>query len=168
MDYLKESERTLSNNFYGDNIDLNYVINLLVTISQNIRELDKIKKSVFYGKDNNLPEPINENFSSLSTGLDCLTDDKQKSVNLFHAIVGIATESGELIDALLNAMATNQKLDLINLCEEHGDLQWYEAILARECEFTFEQSQEKNIAKLKHRYPNKFTEEMLYRDWETI
>jgi NTP pyrophosphatase (non-canonical NTP hydrolase) len=88
-----------------------------------------------------------------------------QKMRILHAVMGLATESGELLDAMKKHIFYGKELDFVNLLEEHGDLFWYAAILADAVGFTFEESMERNIAKLKARYPNKFTEESaLIRD----
>lgn len=92
-----------------------------------------------------------------------LQDDKV--VKVLHALMGMTTEVGEAMDALKKYLIYGKPLDAVNLEEETGDLFWYCAILANALDFTFESSMEKNIAKLKARYPNKFTEfDALNRD----
>ena len=78
---------------------------------------------------------------------------------LLHAGIGLATESGEFLDALKKHIFYGKPLDRTNLKEEIGDLQWYCAIALDELDSSFEEVQETNIAKLKARYPDKFTEE---------
>jgi NTP pyrophosphatase (non-canonical NTP hydrolase) len=77
---------------------------------------------------------------------------------LLHAGIGIATESGEFLDALKKHIFYGKELDKVNLLEELGDLFWYMAIALDELGSTFEKEQARNIAKLKARYPEKFTE----------
>jgi NTP pyrophosphatase (non-canonical NTP hydrolase) len=79
-------------------------------------------------------------------------------VKFLHAAMGICTESGELMDALKKHLIYGKPIDNVNVQEEAGDLFWYVAILADAFNFTFEDTMEKNIAKLKARYPNRFTE----------
>ena len=99
-----------------------------------------------------------------------LVRDRLKSRNtirFLHAAMGICTETGELMDALKKHLIYGKELDKTNIIEEVGDLFWYVAILADAFEFTFEDSMEKNIAKLKARYPNRFTEkDAQFRDLE--
>lgn len=78
---------------------------------------------------------------------------------LLHAGIGLATESGEFLDALKKHIFYGKPLDRTNLKEEIGDLMWYCAIALDELDSTFGEVQETNIAKLKARYPDKFTEE---------
>lgn len=81
-----------------------------------------------------------------------------KTIRLLHGAMGLTTETGELMDALKKHLMYGKDIDFINIQEECGDLFWYVALIADAVGFTFEDTFEKNIAKLKARYPNKFTE----------
>ena len=48
-------------------------------------------------------------------------------------------------------------LDRVNIIEEAGDLLWYLAILFDELGTSFHEVMSSNIAKLRSRYPEKFT-----------
>lgn len=74
---------------------------------------------------------------------------------LLHAAIGSFTESGELIEAVKKQYETGT-IDLVNFGEEIGDLEWYQAIGFDATGVTEESCREKNIAKLKARYPDKF------------
>lgn len=76
---------------------------------------------------------------------------------LLHAGVGLATEGGEFLDALKKHIFYGKALDRTNLKEEIGDILWYCAIALDELDSSFEEVQMTNIAKLKARYPEKFT-----------
>ena len=84
---------------------------------------------------------------------------------MLHAFIGLETEVGEILDALKKHLFYGKALDLINLSEEIGDLFWYEAIatdslakLMFKNPYELENSiKEKNIAKLKARFPDKFS-----------
>ncbi len=78
---------------------------------------------------------------------------------LLHAGIGLATESGEFLDALKKAVFYGKKLDTVNLKEELGDILWYMAIAMDELGTDFETEMEKNIKKLKARYGEKFSRE---------
>lgn len=94
-----------------------------------------------------------------------LKERMYKAARLLHAAMGITTECGELMDVLKKYTIYNKPIDTVNLQEECGDLFWYIALLADEVGFTFEDTFEKNIAKLRARYPNRFTEfDALNRD----
>lgn len=83
-----------------------------------------------------------------------------KTLRLLHGAIGLCTESGEFLDALKKYLFYGKPLDPVNLKEECGDLFWYLAILADEMgEANFTNMLQTNIAKLRARYPEKFTED---------
>ena len=69
-----------------------------------------------------------------------------------------ATEAGELLEALHATAYRGETFDVANAGEEIGDGFWYDALLARACGLTFDGIQRTNIAKLRHRFPDHFTE----------
>lgn len=77
-------------------------------------------------------------------------------IRLLHAGIGMATESGEFLDALKKHLYYGKPLDLTNLREEIGDLLWYMAIALDELDTDFDEVMETNINKLRIRYPDKF------------
>jgi NTP pyrophosphatase (non-canonical NTP hydrolase) len=79
-------------------------------------------------------------------------------LQLLHGTMGVCTESGELMDAVKRFLIYGKPTDVTNIMEEVGDMFWYLALIARCCGFTFEEAKAKNIAKLRARYPEKFTE----------
>lgn len=113
-------------------------------------ELDILKRHIFYGKD--LGKPLGEpvfNGKALTEG----------QVKIMHGIIGLLTEAGELASALLAwYYETDGKLDLVNLGEELGDNQWYVAEVLSGAGIRLSEVMQANIAKLRIRYPNKFTE----------
>lgn len=79
--------------------------------------------------------------------------------DIIHGGLGVATEAGELLDGLKKKHAYGKPLDLVNFREEIGDVLWYLALLCRGAGTTLDQVAERNIAKLRARYPEKFTSE---------
>ena len=79
-------------------------------------------------------------------------------VRLLHGGIGIATESGEILDQLKKHIYYGKPLDKVNLKEEIGDVLWYCALLLRELDSTFEEVAETNINKLRARFGDKFSE----------
>jgi len=75
---------------------------------------------------------------------------------LLHASIGITTESGELADTLKKHIFYGKPLDTVNAIEEVGDLLWYAALACEALGTTLEDAMERNIVKLKARYPEKF------------
>lgn len=78
---------------------------------------------------------------------------------MLHGAIGIVTEAGELLDAMKKSIYYCKALDRTNLIEELGDLEYYMAVLRIELGVSQEEIQERNIAKLRARYPEKFTSE---------
>jgi NTP pyrophosphatase (non-canonical NTP hydrolase) len=82
-----------------------------------------------------------------------------RTLRLLHAVIGIATESGELLTALKAHIFYGKPLDIVNLKEELGDKEWYTALAIDALLSDYEEIMTTNNAKLRKRYPNKFTEE---------
>lgn len=68
-------------------------------------------------------------------------------IDLVHGIVGLATESGEAVEILLN-MLDGKVPDRINAIEESGDCRWYINRILRWAGATDEQCERANIDKL--------------------
>lgn len=93
------------------------------------------------------------NFEAISQRL-----SSPENIRLLHAVIGLETEVGELQDALKKSIFYGKPLDKVNMAEEMGDLFWYIAILSDALGVSFEEVMSKNIAKLKARYGDKFSE----------
>ncbi len=81
-----------------------------------------------------------------------------RTIRLLHAAMGLATEAGEFVDALKKHIFYGKVLDGVNLMEELGDVSWYERIALDAIETGFLSMVLRNVAKLKARFPEKFTE----------
>jgi NTP pyrophosphatase (non-canonical NTP hydrolase) len=82
----------------------------------------------------------------------------EEIIRLNHAQQGLITEVGEFTDALKRYMHYASNLDGTNMVEELGDILWYVALAANALGFDLGDIMEKNIAKLRARYPEKFKE----------
>lgn len=87
------------------------------------------------------------------------TQRAKQIARLLHASMGVCTEAGELQDSLKRQLFYMKELDLTNVAEEVGDILWYCAIALDAVGSSFEEAFERNIAKLRARYPDKFTED---------
>lgn len=144
--YIEDAHRTLSPQYYPQHVDDATFFELLRNIVIRSNKLDKMKKSLFYGKANTdhvANYPVTDGSGTVP-------------VNVIHGIIGTITEASELGEALIKSMDGGQPIDLVNVAEELGDIFWYAALIAKEAGLTFEEIQAKNIAKLKARYPEKF------------
>ena len=155
MDYLAESKLTMSNTFHTDKVSQKQLVFLLYTAIHALEDLDKAKKAMFYGRDFNIRH---DDRCNQDIQVHRLHDDPQHGIDLLHGIIGVATEAGELLEALVESLANLKPLDHVNLGEEVGDLQWYEAAILRVIGSDFFEVQCTNIKKLRARFPNNFTE----------
>lgn len=79
---------------------------------------------------------------------------------LLHGVIGVCTEAGKLQDGLKRELFYGKELDAVNVLEECcGDLLWYIALTLDSCAYSMEEAMEKNIAKLRKRYPEKYSDE---------
>lgn len=74
-----------------------------------------------------------------------------------HACLGLMSEAGEIADLLKRHIVYGAELNLIKVMEESGDLKWYDALLLAAVKKTMQESMERNIAKLKVRFGDKFS-----------
>lgn len=77
---------------------------------------------------------------------------------LVHGFMGLATEVGEMGGPIKAGAIYGKPLDAENLREELGDLLWYVALVANALEADLDLVAEANIAKLRTRYPEKYTD----------
>lgn len=149
------------------NVGLFNLLGLFITASE---VADTAKRAIFYGK----PLDKEKFFNGLIMlrqqaqiiGDNHTIDDPVEhsgalepvNLRLLHTAMGIFGEAGELLEALRAQMSTG-KLDLVNVAEELGDIDWYKAIGHDATGVTEEDTRAKVIAKLKARYPNKFDSE---------
>ena len=82
----------------------------------------------------------------------------EETMILWNAF-GIAGESGEIVDYLKKGIFHRHGYDASKVEEELGDLLWYVAALATKLGLSMESIMERNIAKLKQRYPNGYSSE---------
>lgn len=137
--YLTESAKTDDHgNFNFSEATRIRLINLLRRYLTTMKELDEVKREIFY--DDTVPEDLVET-----------------SRDFTHGILGVVTESQELAEVYLDHLENGTELDQVNLREESGDLLWYIACILRGADSNFEASMAGNIAKLKARFPDKFT-----------
>lgn len=154
-DYVKESEKTLSLNFYSDKEKER---TLKATIDQLMEKgeiLDKLKKSIFYGTENDFSQ-----YDQSEEGENFEAGDQNRK-NLLHFLIGKVTENIELLEILDKVYFKGEKLDEANLKEELGDDAWYSAGIYREQGYDLEEILDINIEKLhKKRYKKgKFSQE---------
>jgi len=164
--YLKKSEAFVSGSFGHDTEDPLYQreLQLKGAIEQFLKateDLDIMKKHKYYGKD--LPEGfktpvqtagLNEAFTFF-----CFKPSVDVEESDMHAVIGVCTEAGELLEAMYNHKWKQKEFDLVNAKEEVGDIFWYLAILFRNHKWSIKSIWDRNIEKLTKRYGKKFSSE---------
>ena len=96
---------------------------------------------------------INEYQSLAMTTLNPELNEKDVLIN---GVMGLCGESGEAIDIVKKWLAQGHELDREKLIKEIGDVAWYIAEIAHALGVTLEEVLQKNIDKLKARYPDGF------------
>lgn len=126
--------------------------------NNNKNRIEEIVESrVVYGENSYLQQYVIDACRT-ECGYDDSAERISNKMDLLHAAMGICTEAGELQDQLKRYIFYGKQLDVVNLEEELGDICWYVAILCKALGVDWENALKKNIAKLKARYPDKFTE----------
>lgn len=78
--------------------------------------------------------------------------------DLDHMVMGVAGESGELVDAVKKHTIYNKPLDLANVIEEMGDLEFYLEGLRQILDLRREEILAHNIKKLTKRYQDGYSD----------
>ena len=78
---------------------------------------------------------------------------------LINSVMGLCGESGECIDIVKKWLAQGHALDKAKLAKDLGDVAWYLAEAATALNIDLETVLERNIEKLKSRYPEGFSAE---------
>lgn len=158
-------------------IDRHYLAQLLRIVVATSELLDGIKKGVFYNKTAKLDDnskvylrdivratkSLNSGFEGFDKPSTALFANRLPLDNIdprmFHGLLGILTEAGELGAALLKAVDDeNHSIDAVNVQEEMSDIAWYEAIIHDTANLDWGQGLTNVIEKLRIRYPDKYSD----------
>ena len=77
---------------------------------------------------------------------------------LTYTALGLTGESGEVADIIKKTFYHAHPLDREAMSKELGDVLWYLAVMADGLGISLEQIAQENIAKLRERYPEGFSE----------
>jgi NTP pyrophosphatase (non-canonical NTP hydrolase) len=169
FDYIAEANCTLSNQFHGEKVTMAAARQIFDDFIRAGQRLDAMKKALFYGKGEDIgpttalgielmgAAPARMVLGEASGQAGYLAKAKEAEIVL-HGLIGIATESVEGIEALYKAIWGAQPIDRINVLEESGDAFWYHGVLLKALGSDFETEQRRNIAKLRLRFPDNFSE----------
>ena len=155
-DYKELSEVTLSENFNLSDPEVQYAFARIVAdYGDVVQRMDMLKKVIFYNREKELLSAVDRApYAGGSLLFSEVSLDNQK---LLHGAIGIATESGELLDAVYSAAAGKREMDKVNIREELFDIMWYFAIFLRVLRINFYAGLKNNIDKLYVRFKGKFT-----------
>lgn len=81
-----------------------------------------------------------------------------EGAHLLHMALGLAGEAGELVDAIKKHVIYGKVLDIDNVIEELGDADFYKQGILNAIDVTQEEVTAKNMAKLKKRYGDGYTD----------
>lgn len=84
-------------------------------------------------------------------------------MDLMHACLGFAAETGEVLDAIKKHVFHGKPLDRVNLISEFGDSEWYRAALLSLLDISQADILAANKAKLDSRYPHG-RRDLIFRD----
>jgi NTP pyrophosphatase (non-canonical NTP hydrolase) len=97
-------------------------------------------------------------FTRLKQPIDIFNQFDIEKANLVHLVLGLVGEAGELLDAIKKNYAYNKPLDIENVKEELGDIEFYLEGLRQHLGFTREEILEHNLNKLLIRYRQGYTD----------
>ena len=93
-----------------------------------------------------------------------LNPELSKKDVLINAVMGLCGESGEAIDIVKKHLHQEHELDQDKLVKELGDIAWYLAEAAYALDIPLDDVLQRNIDKLRARYPEGFdTEKSIHR-----
>ena len=152
-------QRAISTESRIDKVKLNpmFLLSVLTIAKAAGDMLDQIKKHAFYGREYS-DDRLQDDFLLIVGGLEgvkqTFKDINQESElgidpRVFHAILGMATESTELLEAL---DIMGGEMDTVNLLEESFDIDWYQFILLDALGGDMEQLWETGLTKLEERF----------------
>jgi NTP pyrophosphatase (non-canonical NTP hydrolase) len=72
------------------------------------------------------------------------------------AALGLAGESGEVVDLTKKYLFQGHEMNPTILCDELGDVLWYFILICHTFGLTIEEVMQRNVDKLRRRYPNGF------------
>ena len=98
-----------------------------------------------------------DTYCELASRTDAPLGERYDNLHAVHMIMGMVTEVGELQDIYKKHLAYGKPIDEVNEKEEIGDLMWYIACHCKNKGWSLAEIMEKNIEKLKARYPERFS-----------
>lgn len=146
--YMNLFDRSKSTRFHSDLVEPHVMLLAMSTMLVVGKALDHIRKALFYGKKH---EALTGNWHRSPNPFENTPDE-------LHAVLGLTTESIELIERKLAGGLTKE-----DVLDEGGDVLWFLTLLFKTHGLSFSEVMEYNIEKLRKRYPEGFTQEAAIR-----
>ena len=113
-------------------------------------KVDAVKKQVVYNKPADLAAAVQYNHPDMTA----------EQAHLIHMALGIFGEAAELMDAVYTSVAGHYKLDMENVIEELGDIEFYMEGFRQGIDISHELVLEENYQKLNvRRYPDGYSDQ---------
>lgn len=160
--YLAESGRTAKKIEENRTIHQNRIAELISMAGTAGVLCDGMKRHEFYD-DTKVAEKIAESLKNVNTLVESMYENENgvsftpQQMDILHGVLGVFSEGAEILEALMKCVSSESDLDKVNIVEEVGDVAWYLALMLRAVDGTFNMAMEKNINKLKIRFPNEFS-----------
>jgi NTP pyrophosphatase (non-canonical NTP hydrolase) len=143
---LKKSGQEIAQDF-KDSVENKTLLLVWAHYTKNIsQELDVVKKQAIYNKDmgSEIDLDLFREFSKADVSAD--------QADMLHMAVGILGEAGEVMEAVLSNILDEEPLDMENIVEELGDIEFFTEGLRQNLSITREETLSQNIRKLGVRY----------------
>jgi hypothetical protein len=157
-DYKPWVQTKLSPKFHSDPEDdreseLRTVIEDFIKVGN---QLDVLKKNKFYGRVKGHPNHVESGVEVRPSDSNFIKESEDEQ--LLHAIIGMATETVEMLEAIYASKWKGEEFDTVNFFEEMGDLEFYRSIPFNNLDWTEKQVRDTNYFKLEKRYPEGYTD----------
>lgn len=143
--------------FHPEIVSLGAIKSVMAHFVEVGSDLDRIKKALIYGRyaSDLAPRVIGDTDFTVRAGDDANFNSIPPQI--VHAIIGMATEASEMVEALLKTIETGKPFDQVNFVEEVGDELWYAQLGVEAVDRSLDDAAWTNTRKLAVRYPDKFT-----------
>lgn len=150
FEYATLAQRTCPDSYHVTAVPPGLLMSSMMNAINALAALDVIKKAYAYGK------PLPAALKPLADATDGTVFAGELDGHIVHAILGIATEGGELLEAAVKTLFNGEAFDIVNFQEELGDVAWYRAIGLNAVGQPIIENDKQNIEKLLARFPDKF------------
>jgi NTP pyrophosphatase (non-canonical NTP hydrolase) len=147
LDYIAECDLTASGVFNPEAVGQLELVRALRRFQAAGEDLNRFKKALFR-KQTRLE-------AQLPAGFDGPNLEKFRAVghdDLFHGVIGVATEAGEMAEHLADVIEGKARPWIDNMREEGGDILWYLTRVFKWADTSFLAEMRRNIAKLRQRH----------------